>query len=111
MKIYFEDGQLKPPTSLEIHVDLYIDACNGYSFCEDKFEVTKAFHCNKTIYTNSLVGLTSQYAWNENLGVHEIYMRDEETQEFTRIDNLTTRLLRQGHNIMKMFMAGEFHNK
>lgn len=111
MKIYFEDGPLLSKGYADVDYDYLIDAKNGYTFCEDKFERVKFFHPDKVVYTNSLVGLTSQYAWNESLGVHEIYMRGEDTYQFTRIDELTPRKLRQGHNIMRLFIAGEFHSE
>lgn len=110
MKIYFEDGPLLKQTSLAFKYDFSIDAKNGYSFCNDRLETALYFHPECTIYTNSLIALNGKYAWNEELGVHEIYMRDGEHQVFHRIDKLTQRELRQHHNIMKMYIANEFRN-
>ena len=110
MRIYFEDGPLLKPISLNFKYDFSIDAKNGYSFCESRLETAQHFHPDCTIYTNSLIALHNRYAWNEELGVPEIYMRDGEHQIFHRIDKLTQRELRQGHNIMKMYMANEFRN-
>lgn len=110
MKIYFEDGKLDPTMKFIINHDFFIDAANGYSFCEDRLEVAKHFHPNCTIYTNSLVALYNPYVWNDELKVPELYLRHKNTLEWTRVDQLTARELRQGHNLMKMYMAGEFHN-
>ena len=112
MKIYFEDGKLDNIALVKFETgckfDFTVDAANGYSFCEDRFEISAHFHPNCAIYTNSLVALSNKYVWNEELGVPELYLRHKDTLQFTRVDALTTRELRQGHNLMKMYMAGEF---
>lgn len=112
MKIYFEDGKLQDVALIKFETgcdfDFTVDAANGYSFCEDRFEITKRFHPECSIYTNSLMALDNRYVWNDQLGVPELYLRHKDTCVFTRIDKLTTRELRQGHNLMKMYMAGEF---
>lgn len=111
MKIYFEDGRLLSKSQLDFKYDFFIDAKNGYSFCQERLDIAKRYYRGCTIYTNSLVALDNRYAWNEDLGVSEIFMRDEKTQNFYRIDELTQRELRRPHNIMKMYMANEFRNK
>lgn len=110
MKIYFEDGKLDQMIKNEINCDFSIDAKNGYSFCEDRLEITKHFYPNCTIYTNSLVALCNIYVWNDELKVPELYLRHKDTMKWMRVDKLTPRELRQGHNLMKMYMSGEFHS-
>lgn len=108
MKIYFEDGPLDIKLArLEFDYDFFIDARNGYSFCEDKLEIMEHFHSDKTVYTNYLNALNNRWVWNDKLKVPELYIRNEE-HNFTRVDKLTTRELRQGHNLMKLYMNGEF---
>lgn len=109
MKIYFEDGRLYGNWSgvpEECYMD--IDAKMGYSFCEN---LLRQIHNSKKkdviIYTNAISALHNYYVWNKELNVPEIYLRNKEGK-FERIDNFTARELREGHNIMKMYMSGEF---
>ena len=110
MKIYFEDGALITSSGLPFEYECRIDARSGYSANRSDLDSIKHFNPNKIIYTNSLVALSNEYAWNEELQVPELYIRAGEHMVFTRIDELTTRELKQGHNLMKMYMANEFGN-
>lgn len=110
MKIYFEDGPLRLLRPQKIVYDFAINAANGPSWCIEQLKIAKENHPNCTIYTNSIWALDNTYAWNEELGVPEIYMRDVDTQHWWRIDDLTDRELRRPHNIMKMYIANEFRN-
>ena len=106
MKIYFEDGELNRSQSEEFKYDYLVDAKYGYTQNDSALYGYMHSNYDAVIYTNSLVALNNKYAWNEELGVPEIYL--PKNGEFIRIDRLTGRLLREGHNILKMFMAGEF---
>lgn len=111
MKIYFEDGKL--PLSYNIPIDhcLIIDAVNGASQNITELDMIKEKDPSATIYTNSILALNNKYAWNKELDVPEIYIRSEGTTGiFTRIDKLTDRELREGHDIAKMYINGEFSN-
>lgn len=111
MKIYFEDGKLRDLSQLPTDIDFIIDATDGVSA---NFNFLDAFNTQVkesiTIYTNSIFAFSNQYAWNKELKVPEIYIRAGEHMIFTRIDELTERELREGHNLAKMYVAGEFDN-
>ena len=108
MKIYFEDGELRDWRQLPI-IDFYeIDASNGYSHNKERLERIREKDYNAIVYTNQIVALQTEYCWNKELEVPELYIRAGEHMVFTRVDNLTTRQLREGHNLMKMYMSGEF---
>lgn len=111
MKIYFEDGKLKNCTNeIASQIDLIIDATYGYSYCECLLRKMMGLLEDAVVYTNVITALNNCYAWSNELLAPEIYIRNKEGQ-FTRIDALTDRELREGHNIMKMYMNGEFDSK
>ena len=109
MKIYFEDGKLKINPCVLDKIDLVLDAMNGYSYCDHLLYELKQINYKAVVYTNVITALNNCYAWNKELRTPEIYIRNEDG-EFTRIDMLTARELREGHNIMKMYISGEFGN-
>lgn len=110
MKIYFEDGELRHYTQIPFEPDLVIQANLGVSQNIDMLDWYAEHKSGITVYTNSILAFSNKYAWNKELKLPEIYIRAGEHMVFTRIDKLTNRELRQGHNIMKMYMAGEFNN-
>lgn len=108
MKIYFEDGELRSPFQLPFSDYYKVDASKGYSENEQKLESIRAEDYNAIVYTNQIAALHTEYCWNEELKVPELYIRAGEHMVFTRIDQLTTRELKEGHNLEKMYISGEF---
>ena len=108
MKIYFEDGHLESDLSfIPVEVDSIIDAAAGVESNIIALDACMKSNPNRVIYTNSIFAFNNEYAWNKELGVPEIYIR-KIGHKFIRIDKLTNRLLREGHNLAKMYVAGEF---
>lgn len=110
MKIYFEDGELRHYTQIPFEVDLAVQAGRGVSENITMLDLFAEQKPNATVYTNSIFAFCNQYAWNKELKAPEIYIRAGEHMVFTRIDKLTIRELREGHNLAKMYVAGEFDN-
>lgn len=110
MKVYFEDGELRSTDTLPIGHYVIINATSGASRNIALLDDLKKTEPNATIYTNSIFAFSNIYAWNEELKAPEIYIRSGQHMTFTRIDKLTTRELREGHNLAKMYLAGEFDN-
>lgn len=108
MKIYFEDGELVTSGYLPFDNYYAIDATKGVSANIIRLDGLLEVEPNATVYTNSIFAFSNEYAWNEELKVPEIYIRAGEHMVFTRIDKLTARELRQGHNLAHMYVAGEF---
>lgn len=108
MKIYFEDGELRSPYQLPISDYYTIDAAKGYSENRTKLDLIAEKDYNATIYTNQITALTGIYCWDAENEVPELYIRAGKHMVFTRVDNLTTRQLREGHNFAKMYVSGEF---
>lgn len=108
MKIYFEDGDLVNSLLLPVPIDYKVDANRGVTANIMRLDLLNEKQPGATVYTNSIFAFNNMYAWNEELGVPEIYIRAGEHMVFTRIDKLTNRELRQGHNLAKMYVAGEF---
>lgn len=110
MKIYFEDDELRHYTQVPFEPDLVIQASRGVSQNIEMLDLELDYNPNSTVYTNSILALNNKYAWNKELKVPEVYIRAGEHMVFTRIDELTTRELREGHNLMKLYMNNEFGN-
>lgn len=108
MKIYFEDGALMHSSLVPVQVDYRVDAGKGVTACVDLLDMLVRQRPNATVYTNSIFAFNNMYAWNENIDIPEIYIRSGKNKVFTRIDKLTTRELRRGHNLAHMYVAGEF---
>jgi hypothetical protein len=109
MKIYFEDDELRHYTQIPFEVDLVVQASRGVTQNIEILDLFAKSQPNATVYTNSIFAFNNMYAWNEELNVPEIYIRAGEHMTFTRIDNLTKRELRRGHNLAHMYVAGEFN--
>ena len=115
MKIYFEDGKLiggvVPATDNNNRRIHWINACRGsnYSFNFAKYLQT-AYVDNVSIYTNDIIVLLNagELAWNGD--TFEIYLRNAKG-EWKLLKDLTNRELRQGHNIYRLWFAGEFEQK
>ena len=110
MKIYFEDGMLVTSGYLPFADHCKVDAKYGVRSNLAQLDTLQECEPNTIVYTNQIIALNNEYAWNEELKVPEIYIRAGEHMIFTRIDKLTTRELREGHNIAKMWISGEFDN-
>ena len=108
MKIYFEDGELRKKYLLPESVDYIIDAGEGPTANISLLDWIRNNKPDAVIYTNSIFALNNRYAWNEELKVPDIYIRAGEFMLFFRIDTLTDRTLREGHNLAKMYISGEF---
>ena len=111
MKIYFEDSELRHYTQIPFEVDLVVQASRGVTQNIEILDSFMEYHPDATVYTNSIFAFSNRYAWNDSLKVPEIYIRAGEYMTFTRIDELTQRELRQGHNLAHMYVAGEFRGK
>lgn len=111
MKVYFEDGVLTGTTHLKLGCRYAINASVGYSNNEQVFDRILKDEPDVSVYTNSLVPLlySDIYCWNKDLGVFELYIRKND--EFIRVDELTNRQLRFGHNLLRLWRAGEFEFK
>ena len=110
MKIYFEDGELVSSNYLPIDRYIVVNAGCGARTNINVLDSIKENNPNAVVYTNSIFAFSNKYAWNEDLKVPEIYIRTGEYMLFTRIDQLTNRELREGHNLGKMYVSGEFDN-
>lgn len=112
MKIYFEDGELMDQTVVtDPYAGIVVDAARGVSACIMILDACAKCRHNDIVYTNSIFAFHNMYAWNEELKAPEIFIRAGEEGVWVRIDKLTNRELKQGHNLAKMYVAGEFEKK
>ena len=110
MKIYFEDGYLvlgRYAPDFNFVVDAGHGATNNERYLEALLEKTP----DCSVYTNSVVAVHNHYCWNNELGVPELYIRREHNGDWFRVDQLTNRELREGHNLAKMYWSGEFSHR
>ena len=107
MIIYFEDGELRADFTLSPRPDLRIDASAGFSANEKALKDALENEDIKIVYTNSLVALSNKYCWNADKSVPDLYIR-RGGHVFDRVDNLTAKEIREAHNLMMMYMNGEF---
>jgi hypothetical protein len=112
MKIYFEDGPLL--TRKILHPYYYIiDASFGYNYTHHELELIQKLEEKREahiiVYTNAPIAFSNIYAWDEEAQVPQIYIRNKEGI-FTRIDEMTNRELKQGHNLWRLYEANEFGN-
>ena len=110
MRIYFEDGPLIVNYTMILppeEPDVILDAAEGASHCINVLDDLLRNHKDCVIYTNSIFAFSNHYAWNEKLQLPEIYMRDR-NGVFTNITKFTNRILREGHNLAKLYVGGEF---
>lgn len=108
MKVYFEDGKLVDVKQLSVVPDFVIDAADGVTACINLLDNLDKYRRDCVIYTNSIFAFSNRYAWNEKLQLPEIFIRDNEHGLFTNITNFTKRELREGHNLAKLYVGGEF---
>ena len=108
MKIYFEDGELGCTNQLPVSCCVIVHAGSGVGTNIRVLDDIMNYDPNATVYTNSILAFSNQYAWNEELQAPEVYIRAGVKREFTRIDKLTEREIRRAHNLAKMYLAGTF---
>lgn len=108
MKVYFEDGKLVDVKQLPVVPDFVIDAADGVTACINLLDNLDKYRRDCVVYTNSIFAFSNRYAWNEKLQLPEIFIRDNEHGLFTNITNFTKRELREGHNLAKLYVGGEF---
>lgn len=106
MKIYFEDGALR---RIPEGCHLKIDAKDGYSVNRSQINTAQLLYPGRVIYTNAPLCFSNYYAWDEEAQAPQIYIRNEKGI-FTRIDEMTNRELKQGHNLWRLYEANEFGN-
>lgn len=111
MRIYFEDGELvslaELSEKLNADIDFIVDAKYGITHCDCALLTYSKTQPDVAIYTNSIMAFSNEYAWNKNLKRPEICIRNK-VGEFVNIANCTTRELKEGHNLAKMYISGEF---
>lgn len=114
MNVYFYDGPLSEAPAVElVDKSRYIDAGDGptanlsaLAFLTTYAESNGSFEMN--VLTNSILALDHEYAWDEIENHTAIYLYVRKLQKYIRIDRLTEKELREGHNIAKMYLAGAF---
>lgn len=109
MIVYFEDGKLAHNSlCIEGKVLIKVDAKYGYSSCRKRLRYIRD-NCpfDTKVYTNSLDAFSNFWCWDNEKKMPMIYIRDK-NNKWKLISTLTTRELRIGHVLEKLFVNGEF---
>ena len=109
--VYFEDGPLIKDIIWRLYPQVNIDAADGVSdnlAAADK--ILEASEGTITIvYTNQILLLDSKYIYFEKGNKFCGYLRIKDGS-WINLEYLTDRKLRPGHNIPKLYLAGEFYD-
>lgn len=111
MRIYFEDGDLQHPSLLPVMPKYEVHASRGVTDNIELLDLILEKDTDAVVYTNSIFALHNMYVWNCELDVPELYIRAGKEGTWVCIDKLTNRTLKPGHNLAKMYVAGEFEKK
>ena len=110
MIIYFEDSSItnEPLYSITDKEMIKVDAKNGItSNINQLIAIEKDRDFDTSIYTNSIVALWSRWCWDKENKIPQLYIRNI-NGEWENITHFTTRELREGHNLAKLYISGEF---
>lgn len=113
MKILFYDGYLEPKfinfdAFDKYRISIVLDAMMGPTKVSHYLKENFTGEPETTVLTNSLICLDHRYGWNKQENHTNIYFWVESKEDFVRCDQLAEREIRYGHDIMKMYMNGEF---
>lgn len=114
MKIYFVDGyineDIKNMVDVECGKDNYITLCEGQGYSSTENFINKIYYEweVENLLTNCIIALSTNYCWNEELNIPEIYLWRHNIKQFVRIDMLTEKELRRAHNIEKLYRTRVF---
>ena len=112
MIVYFEDGEI---TNSSLYLEdgeeaIKVDAAMGYSHCRKRLRYIKDnYPFDIVVYTNSLDAFSNFWCWDDQKKMPMIYIRNE-SRKWSLISELTTRELRAGLNLEKLYINGEFGN-
>ena len=105
MIIFFEDG---PLIDSGLSFCAIVDAGMGYSKCRTELlDIDKNLPFKTRVYTNSLDAFSNYWCWDEEKNIPMIYIRDK-NNNWKLISELTTRQLRRGLALEKLYINGEF---
>ena len=109
MKILFFDGPLSQcPEQTNTWGHFQINAAYGPTDNRKVLSWALSHIKDETILTNSLIALDHRYGWNKKEHHTDIYFYVESKRDFVRCDELAGRKIREGHNIMHMYLNGAF---
>ena len=108
MKVYFVDGHIDKHIIEGVpDKTIVLSALHGVTTCKKELKYYK--NHDYSVITNSPLALDNKYVWNKWLEVPELYLFVD--GEWTRINKLTNRKLKQKHNLFKLYIVGEFNKE
>lgn len=99
MKIYFECGRLVNHLQLPIKDAIYVDAADGIISNRSILDALVETRPDAVIYTNSAVALSSEYCWNSNNHLYDVYIRSGVDFTFKQIGTVILEDFNEGSDL------------
>lgn len=88
MKVYFECGRLVNNLQLPVKDAIYVDAADGIISNRSILDALAETRPDAVIYTNSAVALNSEYCWNAQDRLYNVYIRSGTDFTFKQIGSV-----------------------
>lgn len=112
MTIYFVNGNLKDDLfNVSIPEPFcVVDAADGYSRCMLALTHIKSRKDNINVVTNFIEALDSDFCYNGSTNRFDLFIISKTDGQWHNIQEFTSRELRCGHNLVKLYQNEEFQS-
>lgn len=108
MKVYFECGRLVNHLQLPVRDAIYVDAADGIISNRSILDSLAKTLPDAVIYTNSAVALNSEYCWNAQDRLYNVYIRSGADFSFKQIGAVIYEDFNEGSDLFAEIL--EYYN-